>query len=79
MIDFTSVRQSSRPSAIGTSSSYNAVRGGTNNRGDDNAGNDRGDDGQQQQQSQYHWAYSLVKMIPHTTHIMKMMTLEESV
>ena len=54
MIDFTSVRQSSRPSAIGTSSSYNIVSGGTNNRGDDNAGNDRGDDGQQQQQSQYH-------------------------
>ena len=54
MIDFTSVRQSSRPSAIGTSSSYNAVRGGTNNRGDDNAKNDREDDGQQQQQqSQY--------------------------
>ena len=41
MINFTSSRQGSKPSVADTSSSsYDALRGGTNDRSDDNAGND---------------------------------------
>ena len=41
LINFTSSRQGSKPSVADTSSSsYDALRGGTNDRSDDNAGND---------------------------------------
>lgn len=75
-----SVGQSSRRSTIDTSTSgYDVLkRGGIDDEGDDNAGNDGGNV-RQQQQSQYPRAYSLKKTISRTVHKIKTVTLEDLV